>query len=262
MSIAFVAICGIIKFLNSYKEFLVRTITVIRTLFSRFMLLFVIALFIVPFLIIAAIPQRVRVNSRLVYRTIQIFYLLLLRVILVPIYYKGLENLADDPAIIVANHQSSLDIPLIGTLMKSKLHMWFARSELLRSWLLRYLVPVFAVIVDVNSVRSAARSLFRIIKIVRHTGGNLIIFPEGARYADGQIHEFFGGFVILAKKLQRPVVPVRIFGANVVYPLGAFFIGWHPITLVIGKPMWIEDGESADTFKERVRQWFIDQKAE
>lgn len=226
------------------------------------MLLLVIALFIVPFLIMSAIPQRIRVKSRVVYGVIQIFYWLLLRVTLVPIRYKGPENIPQGPAIFVANHQSSLDIPLIGSLMKRKLHMWFARSELMQSWLLRYLVPVFAVIVDVNSVRGAARSLFKIIKIVRHTGGNLVIFPEGSRYDDGQIHPFFGGFVILAKKLQRPVIPVRIFGANVVYPLGAFFITWHPITLVVGKPMWIEEGESTDDFKERVRQWFIKQEVE
>lgn len=232
----------------------------IRTLFSRFLLIFIIALLIVPLCIIALIPQRIRVKSKIVYAIIQLFYWLPLKAALVPIHYKGLENIPQESAIFIANHQSSLDIPLLGRLMGSKPHMWFARSELMDSVLLRFLIPVFAVVVDVNSAKKAAKSLVRIIKIVRQTQGSLIIFPEGARYADGEIHDFFGGFVTLAKSLNRPVIPVRLFGANVVYPLGAFLIAWHPITVLVGKPMMIQDGEADDAFKERVRQWFIEQK--
>lgn len=215
-----------------------------------------------PLCIIAMIPQRARVKSKIVYAILQLFYWLPLKAIFVPIRYKGLENMPQESAIFVANHQSSLDIPLIGRLMGCKPHMWFARSELMESVLLRYLIPVFAVVVDVNSAHKAARSLVRIIKIVHDTKGNLIIFPEGARYCDGAIHDFFGGFVILAKKLERPIVPIRIFGANIVYPLGASLIRWHRITILVGKPMWMQKGESDDVFKERVRQWFIEQKEE
>lgn len=234
--------------------------SLLRTLLSRFLLILIIIFLAVPFCIIALIPQKIRVKSKIVYAIIQSFYYLCLKAIFIPINYRGLENIPSESAIFVANHQSSLDIPLVGRLMGWKPHMWFARSELLESTLLRIFIPVFAVIVDVNSAQKAAQSLVRIIKIVRHTKGSLVIFPEGSRYSDGEIHDFFGGFVTLAKKLNRPVVPIRIFGAHIVYPIGASVIQWHPITILVGKPMTMEHSESEDVFKERVRQWFIDQK--
>jgi len=63
----------------------------------------------------------------------------------------------------------------------------------------------------------------------------------------------------MAKKTGRPVVPVRIFNANKVYPPHSFFVYWHPVTIVVGKPMYINERESDDEFKDRVHEWFTKQ---
>jgi len=87
-----------------------------------------------------------------------------------------------------------------------------------------------------------------------------MIFPEGGRYTDGTVHDFYGGFVILAKKTGRPVVPVRIFGVHKVYPPDTFWVQKYPITVVVGKPFVYQEGDTDQAFKDRVYQWFIEQK--
>jgi 1-acyl-sn-glycerol-3-phosphate acyltransferase len=102
-------------------------------------------------------------------------------------------------------------------------------------------------------------SLRKIINLVNNHHRNLMIFPEGSRYTDGKIHDFFGGFVMLAKKIGRPVVPVCICGVNKVYPPESLLVYWHPITVVVGTPFVIQPDESDEQFKRRVHSWFVNQ---
>jgi 1-acyl-sn-glycerol-3-phosphate acyltransferase len=89
-----------------------------------------------------------------------------------------------------------------------------------------------------------------------------MIFPEGTRRTDGKVHEFYAGFVTLAKKTGRPVVPVRIFGVNEVYPPEQFWIHYCPIKVVVGEPMVIGETEDDESFKNRVHAWFLAQTKE
>ena len=155
-------------------------------------------------------------------------------------------------------HQSALDIPLLGKLAGYTPHVWLATEDLLRSPLYRFWVPRMAVMVNTSSPQQAMRSLVSIIRTVEDIDAHVMIFPEGQRYFDGHVHEFFGGFVILAKKLNRPIVPVCIIGANKVYPRGAFWADWHEIRVVVGKPMQYHAEDTDEIFKQRVYQWFVD----
>jgi 1-acyl-sn-glycerol-3-phosphate acyltransferase len=233
----------------------------VRTLFSRFLLLLVFVLFSVPLLIILCLPERWVRDNRTVFGTLHLLYRAILACTLIPITYKGLENMPDEPVILAANHQSSLDIPIVGSLLGGDPHLWLARSELLDSWWLRILLNKFAVVVEVASPMKAMRSLLQVIALIKDKRRHLIIFPEGQRYDDGNIHEFFAGFVILAKKTDRPIVPVRIINLNKVYPRDSFLVHWYPVTVIIGKPMRIEHDESDEAFQARVRQWFCEQSA-
>ena len=135
-----------------------------------------------------------------------------------------MENIPHQPVIFAANHQSSMDIPLIGVLPHGKPHIWLARAELLKTWFLHIVLRRLAVVADVTSHAKATRSLIRLLKLVEGEDLDVMIFPEGGRFTDDKdLHEFFGGFVILAKALKRPVVPVSIFGVDKVYPPRSFF---------------------------------------
>jgi 1-acyl-sn-glycerol-3-phosphate acyltransferase len=233
---------------------------IIRNLFSRFLLILITIIFFIPIAIFICIPTRYRYKYPILFYPVHWFYVAILKGSLLPITYKGLENIPKDTAVIfVANHQSSLDIPLLGVLSKGVPHVWLAKAELMDSVFIRFIVPLISVLVDVTSPKKAMLSFRKILSIVNNHQRNLIIFPEGARYTDGKIHEFFGGFVVLAKKIGRPVVPVCILGIDKAYPPETFWVQWYPITVIVGKPFVYGENDTDETFKNKVYQWFVDQ---
>lgn len=236
--------------------------TIVRyahTLISRALLIIVAFFFVIPICIFAFIPAKMRYDSKILFWITHWFYWVMLKCTLLPISYIGMENIPSEPVIFVANHQSSLDIPLLGILAKQTPHIWLAKHELMESFFLRWLLPLFAVLVDASSPKKAMRSLLQLISLLNGKKRHLMIFPEGGRYTDGSIHEFFSGFVILAKKIGRSVVPVYIKGVNKAYPPNTFFVQWEPITVVVGKPFTFLPHETDEAFKLRVYEWFVDQ---
>jgi len=162
--------------------------------------------------------------------------------------------------LIVANHQSTLDVPFVGSLVGVFPHLWLAKKEVFEWPVFRFVAFRLAVPIDISSLQKAMRSLLKSVQVLNRYKAHGIIFPEGARYTDGNIHDFYGGFAILARRTERPVIPVRIFNLNRVYPPGSFIVHSHPVRMVIGKPMTIQEGESDEAFKDRVRQWFLEQR--
>ena len=229
---------------------------IIFTIFARLLLVFIGIIFFIPFIIVYCLPVSVRSSNWLVYRLSDWFYRMVLWGSLIPVTMRGTENLPNVPAIFVMNHQSSLDIPLGGVLARGHPHLWLARSELRESCVLRVLLSLFSEVIDVNSPISAMRSLIRIISNVKTTGQSIMIFPEGGRFTDGYVHDFFAGFVILAKKTGYPVIPIRIFGADKVYPPGTMIMRRVPVTVLIGKPFIFQEGDDDEEFKNRVQRWF------
>ena len=232
----------------------------IRTIFSRFLLILVLLLYAIPILIFICLPQRIRFSNPIVFWFVHWFYVLVLKCALLPIKYVGTENIPKEPVIFAANHQSAFDIPLVGVLSKGTPHIWLALAALLKSPLLRFVVPLFSVLVDMSTPIKGMRSVRQILQLMNTTTKrHVMIFPEGGRYTDGIVHEFFGGFVILAKKTGRPVVPVCILGVDKVYPPKSFLVHWYPVTVIVGKPFVYQTGETDKVFKQRVYQWFLEQ---
>jgi|SRR5579872_6505904 1-acyl-sn-glycerol-3-phosphate acyltransferase len=233
---------------------------ILHTIAARFLLFIFMCVVIIPVGIMMLLPPRIRFTNKLLYKILYYFNWAALKATLVPIRYKGLEHIpAHQPVIFAANHQSSMDIPLMGVLPGGKPNIWLARSELLKTWLLRFIIERLTVVVNVNSQASAMGSVRMLVKLVKDTDIDIMIFPEGQRFTDGDVHEFFGGFVTLAKLLKRPVVPVRIFGANKVYPPETFLVNYYPVTVVVGEPFVLQENESENDFKQRVYNWFVAQ---
>jgi len=233
--------------------------TLLRTLLSRFLLL-LLSIVYAPFMLLAlALPKAWVLESRFYFRLAQFFYWATTKISLLSITFKGIENVPQEPAIFVANHQSSFDIPLLGSLIGAHPHVWFALKDLLKSPVLRVMLPQFSVLVDMSSPMTGMRSLLQIIKLIENKAHHCMIFPEGGRFVDGSVHDFYPGFAILAKKLNRPVVPVYIHNVNKVYPPHVFLIHNYPITVVVGKPFVMQENETEQAFRDRVYKWFCEQ---
>jgi len=203
------------------------------------------------------LPERWRYDNKLYFWITDAFFKATLLFTFLPITVIGKENIPKEPAIIAPNHQSALDIPLVASLLDGYPHIWMAWVRLTKYWV-GFFVKRMAVLIDMSSSIKGAKSLIKALKLIQGKQRHVIIFPEGSRSNGNQVGDFFAGFVILAKKTGRPVVPVLILDAYKVYPPGSFFINWYPITVIVGKPFLYKDGESDQEFKEKVHNWFVD----
>ena len=230
----------------------------LRTLLSYVLFIFLVLLFAIPCLICILLPARWRYDNKFYFLLTHFFYKATLLFTFVPITFVGKENIPKEPAVFVANHQSALDIPLVGSLVGGFPQIWLAWAKLKYYWI-GCVVSRMTVTIDTSTPMKGMRSLVKAIKMVEGKQRNVIIFPEGSRYIDGNnIHDFFAGFVIIAKRTKRPVVPVLILNAYKVYPPGAFFINRYPVKVIVGKPFYFQESETDDAFKNRVRKWFVD----
>ncbi len=176
-----------------------------------------------------------------------------------PVTYQGFEYLPEKPAIFVANHQSNLDILLVGSVMGARPCAWLAKSELFEYPLLgqllgRWSIPVYFGKDRVPGCKGAVQG--GVEKLAQ--GFSVVIFPESERYNDGIIHPFYSGFAAMAKLSGAQVVPLFISGASQAMPAGARLIRSAPLMITVGKPMICGADESVQEFKERVYQWFVE----
>jgi 1-acyl-sn-glycerol-3-phosphate acyltransferase len=122
------------------------------------------------------------------------------------------------PALIVSNHQSILDPPLVGGATPRQI-FFLAKAELFRIPLFGQLIralharPVRREGSDPRALKTAARLL--------EEGRALLVFPEGTRSVDGRLGEAKPGVGMLAIMSGAPVVPTYISGTLEALPKGA-----------------------------------------
>ncbi len=169
-----------------------------------------------------------------VWRFIQIVLQVLL-VIWLRYRARGTENLPiDSGALLVVNHQSSLDPLLVGLPLKRPVS-WMARNTLFRrpilGWILRncYVMPI--------NRQAAGTESFR-LSLDRMKNGYLVgLFPEGTRGLDGEVGPLKPGFIALARRANCPVIPVGIAGSHRALPKNAVFVRPARVRVYFGEPI-------------------------
>lgn len=125
---------------------------------------------------------------------------------------RGRGNVPRTGGLIVAsNHISFQDPPLIGTAAVRELH-YLAKEELFRPPVFGSLIRTFNAI----PIRRGAvdlKGLSRAMDVLR-SGGALIMFPEGSRMRDGQLHPARPGVGMLAVNTEAAIVPCYITGSD------------------------------------------------
>lgn len=152
------------------------------------------------------------------------------------------EKLIDGkPCIYVCNHQSFLDPPLIAGIFENPVH-FLARKTLFDHWFMKWALPLCNAL-PIDQKRPDPGSILKVLRHVR-SGGSIVIFPEGSRCPDGEIHDAMPGIgLILSKLIGVPVQPLRIHGAYEALPIHAKRIRCHPISITAGDPIPFTEAE-------------------
>ncbi|MEM8705873.1 MAG: lysophospholipid acyltransferase family protein [Actinomycetota bacterium] len=128
------------------------------------------------------------------------------------------ENVpAEGKAIIVANHLSFLDSPLLMTEFDRPV-TFLGKAEYMADRVTGYVFPRAGMIPVDRTGRGIAKSLGLAQRILENDG--LVgIFPEGSRSRDGNLHRGHLGAAHLALKTGAPIIPVGIIGSAQAMPV-------------------------------------------
>jgi long-chain acyl-CoA synthetase len=157
-----------------------------------------------------------------------------------PLRVTGLDKVpARGPYIISSNHQSFLDVVIMGSLLPWPVFRELfsvGTSEIFGTGFMRRLARWLRVIVvdpDANLISAMRAGAFGL----RH-GRILILYPEGERSIDGTPKVFRKGAAILSIHLQVPILPVAIEGFHEAWPRGKPFQKFAPLQITFGDPLY------------------------
>lgn len=146
----------------------------------------------------------------------------------------GVENIPrEGGAIIAPNHQSFLDIPIVGSALPRKMHT-LGKKEFIEgkgSWFYKRMggIPINRNSADLTGLKLAIDTLKQ--------GNLLLMFPEGTRSTNGRVGEIRKGAIFISYKALVPVIPTGIVGTEKALPKDARFPKPVHIVITFGKPI-------------------------
>lgn len=160
----------------------------------------------------------------------------------------GRENIQiPGPVLIVSNHVSFMDPPLVGIAFDEPLHFLAKKTlfdnpiagAIFRSW---QAIPVDQDTPGPGSLKAVMRQL--------RAGEKVIIFPEGNRSEDGHFQKPENGVGLVIAKAGVPVIPARVFGAFEALPRHRSLPRPSRVTVVFGRPWHVDPTIYKETGKD------------
>ncbi len=176
---------------------------------------------------------------------------------------EGVERVPEGPCVVVANHLSALDIPLLVACLPGP-PRFMAKHTL-------FYVPIFGwamrlegfVPVDRTQGRRARASLEPATEALRR-GRRIMVFPEGTRSRTGRTGAFKTGAFRMALATGAPIVPVALIGTDRLFPPKSKILYPGEVELVVG-PVTETVGwawEERNRLRDEVRAWVIARRGE
>ena len=149
------------------------------------------------------------------------------------------------PAIIIANHSSSLDTLTMGLITHKIVY-------LVNDWV--YKSPVFGGIaraLGFYPVSNGVDGSVDHLKEKTDKSYSLMVFPEGKRSFTNKVGRFHKGAFFLQEQLEIDILPVYFHGNAEVMPKDDLIIHDGSLTVVVGKRIHFNDKQFGNTAKER-----------
>ena len=153
---------------------------------------------------------------------------------------EGREKIAPGVAyVLVANHQSLTDVMALGALAVP--FKWVSKKEV-------YRVPFIGwnghlnqyIVVDRGNIRNVRQTMNE-CRAWLERGVSLMMFPEGTRSKDGEIHPFHNGSFKLAADCGCPVVPIVVDGTLPIYQGWSVMAFPGKVTIRVLDPVTVEE---------------------
>jgi 1-acyl-sn-glycerol-3-phosphate acyltransferase len=178
---------------------------------------------------------------------------------------RGLDKIqGDGPFIFVANHASNMDTPLVIAALPGKIRRHLVVAAAMDNFFMdagrafRTVLVFNAIPIDRHKVnRRSAQIAFDLVQ----ENWNLLIYPEGGRSPDGELHEFKGGAAYLAERSMKTVIPMYIHESGWLqgpkYAKAPRFATApdqhrHHVIVAFGEGMRVEEGENIRRFNNRI----------
>jgi 1-acyl-sn-glycerol-3-phosphate acyltransferase len=148
---------------------------------------------------------------------------------------RGREHVPQaGPVLLVSNHSSVLDPPLVGGAAPRPLS-FLAKAEL-------FDIPIFGGLIRRLNARPVRRegadaAALRMALRVLQEGRALLVFPEGTRGEEGTLREPKPGAALLAVMSGAPVVPVYVRGSGGAWPRGRRLPRRQKVVVTFGPPI-------------------------
>ena len=168
---------------------------------------------------------------------------------------RGREHVPQSgPVMLVCNHVSVLDPPLVGGASPRELH-FMAKEELFR-------IPLFGRLIAALNARpvrrdgSDSRALKAALRLLGE-GRALLVFPEGTRGVEGRLGEAKPGAGMLAVMSGAAVVPVHVSGSGRALPPGRTVPRPAKVRVRFGPPLHFKPArgeERKEEYREATRE--------
>ncbi len=142
----------------------------------------------------------------------------------------------DGPFMIIANHTSALDGPLMYVFMQPRQMIAMAKQELWNHGFTRFIMNLWGSIpVDRDNMgRKTMEECFAVLD----RREILAIAPEGTRNSTGELQEGKAGVAFIAQKKQVPMVPIVTLGFDQ-FSHNIKRLRRTPLYIAVGKPFEI-----------------------
>src|SRR5690349_4735260 len=178
-----------------------------------------------------------------------VFYWVMKRIFLGPIlkllfrpWVKGLDNVPDNGAAILASNHLSFSDSIFMPLMVRRPVVFLAKSEYFTGTGIKgRLTALFFRLtnqlpMDRSGGAASAASLSAGMDVLT-SGGLLGIYPEGTRSPDAKLYRGKVGVARLALQAGVPVIPVAMIGTDKVQPIGKRLPNIRRIGMIFGEPL-------------------------
>ncbi len=129
----------------------------------------------------------------------------------------GAESFYSGAAILVANHVSFYDPPLLSISTPYEVH-FLARKTL-------FDVPIFSTLIrrlNAHPISGKPQDIgvFKTVVRLMKQGKKIIMFPEGTRSLDGSLQPFKPGISVFISRTGAAVIPAYLYGTFHIWPSG------------------------------------------